>query len=139
LEQAIDQLLIEVRLKLASIDGVLDRLRSRIDIDARLAEDTVRVRLATVRIAIERDRAKLVAANALMSEWIGARTTTTSDAVAAWKAKREVAKLQSRADQAERNAAAARHVALAALDDAEGAALEAWLARHDVNSAIRRA
>jgi hypothetical protein len=139
LEQDIDQFLKELRLKLASIDGALERLKSKIEIDAQQAQDAVRVRLAKVRIAIERDRAKLVAADAQMSQWIEARTATTSETIAAWKAKHELTKLQNRADQAERNAAAARHVALAALNDAEEAALEAWLARRDANSAIRRA
>jgi len=39
--------------------------------------------------------------------------------------------LQNRADNAERYAAAAVDVAVAALDEAEEAALEAWLARQD--------
>jgi hypothetical protein len=43
--------------------------------------------------------------------------------------------LQGRADKAERYAAAASAVAVAALDEAEEASLEAWLARQDANSA----
>jgi hypothetical protein len=43
--------------------------------------------------------------------------------------------LQSRAENAERYAVAAAVVALAAVDEAEQAALEAWLARKDGDNA----
>ena len=63
------------------------------------------------------------------------KKAATSDKIAEWKAKRELTKLQGRANKAERYAAAASAVAVAALDEAEEASLEAWLARQDANSA----
>jgi hypothetical protein len=43
--------------------------------------------------------------------------------------------LQRRSDNAERYAAAAIDVAVAAVDEAEQASLEAWLARQDADTA----
>jgi hypothetical protein len=43
--------------------------------------------------------------------------------------------LQSRADKAERYAAAAAALAAAAVDEAEQAVLESWLARRDAQAA----
>jgi hypothetical protein len=67
------------------------------------------------------------------------RKAATNEKIAQWKAKLEKAKLQSRADNAERYAAAAAIVAMAALDAAEQASLEAWLARKDADSAQGKA
>jgi len=51
------------------------------------------------------------------------------------KSKWETGKLQSRADNAERHAAAAIDVAVAAVDEAAQASLEAWLTRQDADTA----
>jgi len=64
-----------------------------------------------------------------------ARKATTSQKIAEWKANSEKARLKSWADFAEGYAGAAAAVALAAVDEAEQASLEAWLARKDVESA----
>jgi hypothetical protein len=61
---------------------------------------------------------------------------STADRVAEWKSNRETSKLQNRADKAERYAAATIAVALAAVDEAEQAAIEAWLTRQDANSPL---
>ncbi len=70
-----------------------------------------------------------------IKKWVEERKATTSEKIAEWKTKRVMAKLQSRADGAERYAAAAALVASAALDEAEQASVEAWLARKDVDTA----
>jgi hypothetical protein len=59
--------------------------------------------------------------------------------VADWKCRRDVAKLQDRADRAERCAVATIEVAAAAIDEAEQASLEAWLARVDTDYARQTA
>jgi hypothetical protein len=58
----------------------------------------------------------------------------TAEKIADWKTKRETTQLQNRADQAERYAQATIDAALTALDEAEQATLEAWLAREEANS-----
>jgi hypothetical protein len=44
--------------------------------------------------------------------------------------------LQNRADKAERYAAGAIDIAVEAVDEAEQASLEAWLAREDANAVL---
>jgi hypothetical protein len=133
--QRIDQFCENLRLKLTNIDSGLDGLKAKIDGKAQHAEQEVRSHLEKVQRRIEQGRAKVLVAQTEVTNWAEDRKTATADKIAEWKAKRETSKLQNRADQAERYAAAAIDVALAAVDDAEQAALEAWLARQDANSA----
>ena len=110
----------------------------RVDIEGKtdLAEQYVRSHLDQVRKHIEQGRVKVTAAQAEIKNWVEEKKTATGDKIADWKAKREASKLQDRADQAERYAAAAADVAVAALVEAEQAALEAWLARQDARSVL---
>jgi chromosome segregation ATPase len=133
--QRIDQFCEDLRRKLTNIDSGLEGLKTKIDGKAQHAEQDVRGHLEKVQRRIEQDRAKVSAARAEMKDWVEGRKIATTDKIAEWKAKRETSKLQNRADQAERYAASAIAVGLAAVDEAEQAALEAWLARQDANAA----
>jgi hypothetical protein len=135
MSQRIDQFCENLRLKLTNIDSGLDGLKAKIDGKAQHAEQEVRSHLDKVQRRIEQGRAKVLVAQVEVKSWVDDRKTATADKIAEWRANRETSKLQNRADQAERYAAAAMDVALAAVDDAERATLEAWLARQDANSA----
>ena len=106
----------------------------RVNIEGKtdLAEQQVRSHLDQVRRYIEQGRINVTAAQAEVRNW-EEKKTMTGDKIADWKVKRE---LQNRAAQAERYAAAAADVAVAALLEAEEAALEAWLARQDAKSVL---
>ncbi len=134
--QHIDQFCEDLRLKLTNIDSGLSGLRSKIDSKAQGAEQDVRSHLDKVQKRIEQGRTKVSASEADVKNWVEDKKTSTQTKIAEWKARRETSKLQSRADKAERYAAAALEVAVAALDDAEEASLEAWLAREDANAAL---
>lgn len=84
---------------------------------------------------IEQERVKVAAAQNDMKKWMEERRSATTEKVAEWKAKFEKAKLQSYAESAERYAAGAAIVASAAVDQAQEAALEAWLARREAETA----
>ena len=133
--ERIDQFCENLRIKLTSIDNNMDSLKAKIDGKAQTAEQDVRSHLDGVKKRIEQDRTKVAAAQADIKKWVEERKATASEKIAEWKTKRETAKLQSRAENAERYAAAAIVVALAAVDEAEQASLEAWLARKDADSA----
>jgi len=117
----------------------MQALKAQIDKRAQTAEQDARAHLDAVKKRMEQDRAKVTAAENDMKKWADERKAATNKKIAQWKAKLEKAKLQSRADNAERYAAAAAIVAMAALDAAEQASLEAWLARKDADSAQGRA
>ena len=136
MSQRIDQFHHDLQLKLTNIGSGLEGLKAKISGKADRAEQDVRTHLDQVQRRIEQDRAKAVAAQAEMKNWIEQKKGATSEKIAEWKANHETAKLQNRADIAERYAAAAVDVTLAALDEAEQATLEAWLARADANAAV---
>jgi lysophospholipase L1-like esterase len=134
----IDQFYHDLQLKLTNIGSGIDQLKAKVSGKADRAEQDVRVHLDQVRRRIEQDRAKAVAAQGEVNKWVEQKKTATNEKIAEWKANREVTKLQNHAEMAERYAAAAIDVALATLDEAEQAALEAWLARQDANTATSR-
>jgi predicted nucleic acid-binding Zn-ribbon protein len=133
--QRIDQFCEDLRLKLSNIDSRFSSLKAKIDGKAQNTEQAVRGHLGEVQTRIEQNRTKISTAQAKVKDWLDSRKVATTEKIAEWKAKRETTKLQNRADDAEGYAAAAIEVALAAVDEAEQAALEAWLARQDANSA----
>jgi hypothetical protein len=71
--------------------------------------------------------------------WIEAHKNETVAKIDEWKTKHEISALENRAQRAERYAAATADAASAAIDEAERAALEAWLARQDTNSVQAKA
>lgn len=131
----IDQFCEDLRQKLTIADSGLDGLKAKINGRAVHVERDVQSHLDRVHKRVEQGRAKIAAAQTDIRDWAEEKKAVTNGKIAEWKAKRELSKLQDRADKADRYAAAASAVAVAALDEAEEASLEAWLARQDANSA----
>jgi hypothetical protein len=135
MSERIDQFCENLRIKLTSIDNNMQELKAKIDNKAQTAEREVRTQLETVKKRIEQDRTKLETAQADIKKWVDDLKAASNEKIVEWKDKREKAKLQSRAENAERYAVAAAVIALAAVDEAEQAALEAWLAHKDADTA----
>ena len=133
--ERIDQFCEDLRMKLTKIDDSLADLKAKIDGKAQDAERDVQHHLDEVRKHIASDQAKVAAANAKMAKWVEQKKAASNAKIAEWKTQHEIAKLQDRAESAEAYADAARVVAAAALDEAEQASLEAWLARQDATVA----
>ncbi len=133
--QQIDQLYENLRVKLANTKSHIDSIDAKMKGKAQQADQEVRSHLDQVQEHIEQDLTKVKAAKAEVKNWMEARKSATAAKIAEWKAKHETSQLQNRADSAERYAAASIDVALAAIDDAEQAALEAWIARQDASAA----
>ena len=133
--QRIDQFCDDLRAKLTKIDDRLGSLKAKLDARAESAEQDVRGRLDQLQRHIEHDHAKVSAARETVKSWVENRKAATADKVAGWKANHEVGRLKKRADDAENYAAAATAMAVAAVDHAEEAALEAWIARRDADLA----
>ena len=133
--ERIDRFCENLRVKLTNIDNEMQSLKAKIDEKVKTAGQDVQTELNAVKKRIEQDRAKLTAAQNDMKKWMEERKSATTEKIAEWKAKFEKAKLQSYAESAERYATGAAIVALAAVDQAQEAALEAWLARREADSA----
>jgi hypothetical protein len=123
----------EICLKLVNIDEELRYLKITIREKARHAEPEVRSQLDKVMKRIACNQPKVAAARAQVEHWI------TDQAKDALRFRNEeipedrIRKLR-RAAEADRYAAACIDLAIAAVDEAERAALEAWLVREDANS-----
>ena len=135
MSERIDQFCENLRIKLTRIDKKMQQLKAKIDSKAQTAEQEVRIQLDAVKKRLAQDRTKVETAQADVKKWVDEFKLASNEKIAEWKDKREKAKLQSRAENAERYAVAAAVVALAAVDEAEQAALEAWLARKDADTA----
>jgi len=133
----LDQFCDDIRLKLSNIETGLFKLRAKTEGKAERAELEVRAHLDSVRRRIEQGRAKTAAAGAEIGHWADEKMSVTSEQIAQLRMNGDATKLQGRADKADRYAAATADVAAAALDRAEAAALEAWLAWQDVKTAQR--
>jgi hypothetical protein len=127
-----------LRQKLERIDHRLNGLKAKAKDDAEQAEGEARTRLEAVERRIEQDREKIASARAEMNTWLVQRKFVTRDKVEGWKARRETETLESRAAEAEAYADAAAQSASAAIDEAEHAVLDAWLARRDADAAQAR-
>ena len=134
MSERIDQFCENIRVKLTGVESNMQALKNKIDSQAQTAEQEVRTRLDALKKRIDQERPKVAAAQADIKKWLEQRRATTNQKIAEWKAKSERASLKSWASVAEGYAAAASMMALAAVDEAEQASLEAWLARKDADA-----
>jgi hypothetical protein len=123
----------EICLKLVDIDEELRYLKITIREKARHAAPEVRSRLEKVMKRIACNQPKVAAARAQVEHWIKDKA---KDALRFRN--EEIPEDRNRklkwAAEADRYAAACIDLAIAAVDEAERSALEAWLVREDANS-----
>lgn len=134
MSEFINQFCEDLRVKLTSVEDSVKDLKRKIGSDAQDAEKDAIASLNSLRTKMEQSRAKATAAQVEIKKWVDEQKDTAREKIAEWKTNHEKSKLQHRADSAERYAKAAVAVALAAVDEAAHAALEAWLAHADAES-----
>jgi len=107
------------------------------DLAAIHAEDkaTLRERQAEIRAHLDKERARAQELQAKMASWKNEKTQHTAEAIAGWKQRREVAKLQRRAERAEDYAIDAVTFAAADFEEAEAAVYDALTARFEAEEA----
>jgi hypothetical protein len=130
----IDEFCGEICLRLVDIDEELRHLKITIREKAHHAEPEVRSRLEKVMKRIACNQPKVAAARAQVEDWIKANDALRfqNDEIP----EDRISKLRPAAE-ADRYAAACIDLAIAAVDEAERSALEAWLVRQDANSSQR--
>ncbi len=133
--QHINQFCEDLREKLTAIDDGLTQLKINIADRNADAARKVQDRLDAIEAQVEARRQKIAAANQSAKAWIEEKKRATAAEIAAWKSAHEQHKLERRAEQAQAYAQLASEIAAAAIDQAEQAALEAWLARFDADGA----
>ena len=131
----IRQLCGDIRLKLANIESGLRNLVTQSNRGTEIDALELRNHLNKIQLRVVQGQARIGAARNEVKNWTDEQKAQARDEVAGRKAARDAHKLKDHADGTERYAAAAAEIALGALDIAEQAALQAWLARLDAESA----
>jgi len=131
----IDKFCGSLRSKLVEIDERMSALKTKLGGEAHQARQDVQAQLEELRKRLEHQRSNASAAQARVKRWIEKKEKATNEKIAGWKAKRETSELESRAEDAELYATDATDVALASIEEAEVAAMEAALARLDADTA----
>ena len=128
-------------------DNFCSELRTKInDADKRIkdlkanavgASEKTKVEAKAQHAALENkakeQKARTAAAEVKAKAWVEEKKTMTHDRIAQWKEQRDVKRMESRADLSEHYAVTAMEIAVAAVDEAERAAVEAVVARIDAD------
>jgi SMC interacting uncharacterized protein involved in chromosome segregation len=116
--------------------GKLDALKKEIVSMHEGDMETLREKQDELHARLERQKDQTRQIQGAVAKWREEKIAHTKDAIASWRQRRELAKLQDRAEQAEDFAV--RMVNLAAIDfeEAEQAVLDAVAARFDAETAI---
>jgi DNA primase large subunit len=130
----IDKFCVSLRSRLAEIDERMGALKVKLGGEAHQARQELQEQLEKLRERLEHQRGNVSAARVKVRHWIEEKERATNEIIAEWKAKRETGKLESRAEDAELYANAATDIALASVEEAQIAALEAALAHLDADA-----
>ena len=136
----IDQFCENLRSNITMIDDNLRAVKAKAVGKADEAERAARQQMESLQKKIDAAKAAVEAAKPKINKWVEAQKNTAQNKIAEWKSKGDEKSLQMRADMADAYANAMSTVASSAVDEAAKAALEAWIARYDVEaSRLRRA
>ena len=129
MSQQIDSFCEKLRGKLSEMD---DRLQRKASAKADSEQD-LHSQAEKLQASLDADRASIEAAKTRMKDWAAGKKATFDEKVVQWKAQRTQEQLKRRADAAEGYASDAFAVAVAAVDEAHEAAIEAIIARGDAD------
>jgi hypothetical protein len=115
----------------SSLDGTVADIQSA----GSRAGGALQSKRDEAQAAVEARRKEIEAANAKMKANVDAKKSSAAAAVAEWKAKRNIERLEHRADIAEDYATAAVDVAWGSFQEATAAILDAIVARADAEEA----
>jgi hypothetical protein len=131
----VDQFCDKLRDRLNALETHVETLKSNVQKLPKQGEQALQNGLKDVRSKIEAEKKKVEQAQASLKTRVEQKMGQAKEAIKGWKAKNEVSKLNSRADRAEQYAADAVYIAIAAVDEAEEAILDAITARMDAETA----
>jgi hypothetical protein len=121
--------------RLTAIEARVESVKADIQALPGKAQKAVQDKVNEARTKIQAQKARVEKVRADLKAWAEQKKAETEAMVREWKVKREAHKLNARADRAEAYAEAAAVVALACIDEAEEAMLQAALARMDADAA----
>jgi len=129
MSQQIDSFCEKLHGKLNEMDYRLQQLKASAKAGSEKARQNLHSQAEKLRANLDADRASIEAAKIRMKDWAAGKKATFDEKVAQWKAQRKQEQLKRRAEAADEYASDAVAVAVAAVDDAYEAAIEAIIAR----------
>jgi len=135
MSERVDKFCDGLRERLNAIEGRIQSVKTDVQAMPAKADKALRDKLDEARTKVEAQKQRVVKARADLKAWTDQKVAETKEAISEWKAKREARKLNARADRAEAYAEATVMLALASLDEAEEAILDAVAARKDADTA----
>ena len=133
MSQQIDSFCEKLRGKLNEMDDRLQQLKASAKAGSEKARQDLHSQAEKLHANLDADRASIEAAKTRMKDWAAGRKATFDDKVAQWKAQRKQEQLNRRAEAAEGYASDAFDVAVAAVDNAFKAVIEAIIACGDAD------
>ena len=98
-------------------------------------KESIRKKSSEVKARIQAQQAQFQQLQEQVAEWMREKQDQTDDKVMSWRQKREIKRLEKRADRAEDYAVSAVVIAMMDADEAEAAVLDALDARLDADVA----
>jgi hypothetical protein len=129
----IDSFREKLRGKLKEMDDRLRELKAGAKANLEEGRRDLDSQAQSLRASLDTDRASIEAAKTRMKDWAAVKKVTFDENVAQWKAQRKQEQLKRRAEATEQYASDAFAVAVAAVDNAYEAAIEAIIASGDAD------
>jgi len=133
MSQQIDSFCEKLREKLNEMDDRLQKMKASAKANSKKTRQDLRSQVEKLQASLNADRTSIEAAKTRMKDWAEGKKATFEEKVAQWKDQRKQAQLNHRAEAAEEYASDAFVVAVAAVDDAYAATIDAIIARGDAD------
>jgi exonuclease VII large subunit len=133
MSERVDQFCNKLRDRLNTIEGRLQSVKTNVDALPAKAEKALRQKLDETQTKLQSQKERVEKARVDLKTRAEQKVAETKEAINEWKAKHETRKLNARAERAEAYAEAAVVNALASIDEAEEAFLDAVAARMDAD------
>jgi hypothetical protein len=134
--ERIDQFTNDLRDKLNAADNRLDHLKAQLENAGQETQDAIESKLNQAKADIEEQKTKVKDGQQRAKDFLAADLAETKQDIHSWKQNREIKKLEKRAERRENYAADTVLFAMAAIDEANVAILEALEARLDADDAL---
>jgi len=129
MSEKVDKFCSDLRDRLTAIEDRLNQAKESVEKASHDTHEAIEAKKAEIKTKADADKQKVKDAEAKAKNWVEAKVAAAEADIEEWKTKREIHKLEKRADHAEDYAASAIILAAAAVDEAEFAILDAVGAR----------
>ena len=135
MSERVDKFCDGLRQRLNAIEARVQSAKANIQALPGAAEKALQTEVEEARGKLEAQKQHIEKTRADLMAWAELKKAETQAVIREWKANRETAKLNARADRASAYAEAAVALAVASIDEAEEAILDAVVARMDAERA----